>query len=210
MAPTPVLSPSCNMCGLSASPRRRRSSRAYGLLLLRRVWFPAIHWPLAATLAIAAVSAFLGHKSRAPGGVMLAPMAVLGTLHGENLLDIQLPPWLLAASFACIGWSVGFGFTRKILAHALRVLPQTVLAIFTLIAFCGGLAFALVKLLGVDPLTAYLATSPGGMDSVAIIAAASKVDLPFVMTLQTVRFTIVLAIGPYISRFFAGRDGAPT
>jgi uncharacterized membrane protein AbrB (regulator of aidB expression) len=34
-------------------------------------------------------------------------------------------------------------------------------------------------------LTAYLATSPGGMDSVAIIAAAAQhVDISFVMALQ--------------------------
>jgi len=174
------------------------------------IWFPSLHWSLAATLALAAISGFLGLRSRMPGGVMLAPMAVLGVMHGAGLFDIQLPPWLLAASFACIGWSVGFGFTRKILVHALRVLPQTLIAIFTLIAFCGGLAFALVELLGVDPLTAYLATSPGGMDSVAIIAAASNVDLPFVMTLQTVRFTIVLLVGPYISRFVARKMGEST
>ena len=30
---------------------------------------------------------------------------------------------------------------------------------------------------GIDPLTAYLATSPGGMDSIPIIAASSNVDL---------------------------------
>ena len=49
------------------------------------------------------------------------------------------------------------------------------------------------RTLGIDPLTAYLATSPGGMDSVAIIAAASdRVDISFVMALQTARFLIVL------------------
>lgn len=35
-----------------------------------------------------------------------------------------------------------------------------------------------------DPLTAYLATSPGGMDSVAIIAAAAQ-HVAFVMALQS-------------------------
>ena len=37
----------------------------------------------------------------------------------------------------------------------------------------GGLGFALHLAESVDPLTAYLATSPGGADSVAIIAASS-------------------------------------
>ena len=71
-------------------------------------------------------------------------------------------------------------------------------------AFCGGLAFLLSAEMGVDPLTAYLATSPGGMDSVAIIAAASdNVDLSFVMALQTARFLFVLVLGPPIARLIA-------
>ena len=79
----------------------------------------------------------------------------------------------------------------KLLAHAVRVLPQIVLAIVLLMLFCSGLAWVLVKTAGIDPLTAYLATSPGGMDSAAIIAASTKVDVPFVMALQTVRFMVV-------------------
>jgi uncharacterized membrane protein AbrB (regulator of aidB expression) len=50
-------------------------------------------------------------------------------------------------------------------------------------------------------MTAYLATSPGGMDSVAIIAAASNgVDLSFVMALQSCRLLFVLALGPFLAR----------
>ncbi len=70
--------------------------------------------------------------------------------------------------------------------------------------FCGLMAWLIVRMFHVDPLTAYLATSPGGMDSVAIIAAASdKVDLSFVMALQAARFLVVLLAGPSISRLVA-------
>jgi membrane AbrB-like protein len=120
-------------------------------------------------------------------------------------MQIDLPPWLLAASYAMLGWHIGLGFTQRILAHASRAFPQILLSIVVLVLFCCGLAFLLVRLLGVDPLTAYLATSPGGLDSVAIIAAASKVDLSFVMALQTARLLIVMAIGPRLARLVAGR-----
>ena len=63
----------------------------------------------------------------------------------------------------------------------------------------------LVHAAGIDPLTAYLATSPGGMDSVAIIAASSNVDMSFVMALQAVRLVIVLLVGPPLARFIAQR-----
>ncbi|HEY5832290.1 MAG TPA: AbrB family transcriptional regulator, partial [Hyphomicrobiaceae bacterium] len=84
-------------------------------------------------------------------------------------------------------------------------LPQVLLATFVIIGFCGLLAWILVHAAGIDPLTAYLATSPGGMDSVAIIAASSNVDLSFVMALQTVRLAIVLIVGPPLARFISQR-----
>jgi uncharacterized protein len=47
-----------------------------------------------------------------------------------------------------------------------------------------------------------LATSPGGLDSVAIIAASTpRVDLPFVLALQSVRLVFVIGFAPLITRF---------
>ena len=49
-----------------------------------------------------------------------------------------------------------------------------------LMGVCGLLAWCLMRLGHIDALTAYLATSPGGLDSVAIIAASTpRVDLPW-------------------------------
>jgi len=172
------------------------------------VWFPAVSWPdVAATLAIVGTGLAAGVWLRMPAGPLLIPMVAGALLEGSGLAHLALPPWLLALSYALLGWSVGLGFTRAILAHARRALPQVLLATFVLIAVCGVLAFVLVQAAGIDPLTAYLATSPGGMDTVAIIAASSAVDVPFVMALQTVRFVIVLFAGPPLARFVAQRVG---
>jgi membrane AbrB-like protein len=169
-------------------------------------WFPALHaLPFAETLAIALVGGVIGRVARVPAGVFLVPMVLGALLHSAGLVQLELPPWLLAASYACVGWSIGLGFTRDILAHALRALPQTLAAIIALMLFAAGLALILVRAFGVDPLTAYLATSPGGVDSVAIVAASSRVDLSFVMALQTVRFLFVLLAGPAVSRLVAAR-----
>jgi hypothetical protein len=172
------------------------------------VWFPSLApLPFIETLGLALLGGGLGYLARLPAGIMLVPMCVGAALHGAGLLTIVLPPWLLAASYALLGWSIGLGFTRQILAHAARALPQTIVSILIMMGFCGSLAFILVKALGIDPLTAYLATSPGGMDSIAIIGASSKVDLSFIMALQVARFVVVLAIGPALSRMVASWVG---
>lgn len=169
------------------------------------VWFPPIDWPpFVETLGIAIVGGILGRALRIPAGALLLPIAAGAALHISGLVRIELPPWLLAISYALLGWNIGLGFTSRILRHASRALPQIVLSIVALIAFCCGLALVLVKTSGVDPLTAYLATSPGGIDSIAIIAASSKVNISFVMALQTARFVVVMFVGPPLARLIAG------
>jgi hypothetical protein len=168
-------------------------------------YFPPVDLAnLAATAAVALVGGGLGLVSRIPAGVLLGPLALGGVLNVMDLVTIELPPVVLIASYALIGWNTGLRFTRDVLAAAARALPQSLAATALLMAFCGLLAWLLVALLHVDPLTAYLATSPGGVDAAAIIAASTKVDTPFVMALQTLRVIVVLLVGPHLARWVAG------
>jgi membrane AbrB-like protein len=141
---------------------------------------------------------------RIPAGPLLVPLVVGAVLNVRGWLAPELPPWLLAASYGLIGWAVGLKFTPDILRYAARAFPRIAAAILTLMGACGLMAAALIHLGGVDPLTAYLATSPGGADSVAIIAASSgKTDVAFVMALQMVRAITVIFLGPPLARFIA-------
>ncbi|MDX8498912.1 AbrB family transcriptional regulator [Mesorhizobium sp. VK4C] len=169
------------------------------------VWFPPIDLlAFTATIAIAIVGGLLGKLLRLPSPFFLGTFIFGAVIHLGFGVPMQLPPWLLAVSYAMVGWSIGLNFTRPILRHAARALPQIIASIVALIAFCGGLAFVISRVLGIDPLTAYLATSPGGMDSVAIIAAAAQnVDISFVMALQSARFLVVLLIGPSVAKLVA-------
>ena len=165
-------------------------------------WFAPVS-PLlfAETIAIALFGVWVGPVSRLPAGAMLLPLILGGVLQCSDLVRLELPQWLLALAYTVVGWTIGLRFTKEVVAQAFKSLPQTLLAIFALILFSGALSWVLTKVLGIDPLTAYLSTSPGGMDTIAIIAASSKVDMPFVMTLQTMRFLMVLFVGPAASKF---------
>ena len=91
--------------------------------------------------------------------------------------------------------------------HAMRALPQILARSLPLLVFCAGLGWLMSRMLGIDPMTAY-PTSSGAIETIAIIAAATdKVDLSFVMAMQTSRFMTVLLIGPPIARLFASQDG---
>ncbi len=129
------------------------------------LWFDTIDAPdFAKTLAVAAIGAVTGRLLRIPAGIFLVPFIAGTVLSTTGYLTIELPEWLLALSYAMLGWNIGLGFTRPILAHARRALLPIVVSILVLMAFSGFLAFLLTQFAGVDALTAYLATSPGGMD----------------------------------------------
>ncbi len=167
-------------------------------------WLPPVHWiSLAETLALAASGPVAVSLLRKPVLALLLPMFGGVFLSAQGWIAIETPPWLLAASYAVVGWRVGLRFTRPLLVHAAKVLPRMVACTFALIALCAGLAVILAIGAGVDPLTAYLATSPGGADSVAIIAASTNVDAPFVMAMQTLRFIGVMLIGPSLAGWVA-------
>lgn len=174
------------------------------------IWFPPLA-PLsfAATLALCAVGPILGDRLRIPSGAMLVPLVLGMALQDSGIVSLSLPPWFLVVSFAVVGASIGLRFTRGIVFHAARALPRVTAAIIVLIATCSGFGWMLTHFAGIDPLTAYLATSPGGADSMAIIAASSPVDVPFVMALQTARFIIILVVGPGLARLIARHGGVP-
>jgi membrane AbrB-like protein len=172
------------------------------------IWFPALDWSaFAETLAVAAVAGTLALYVRVPAGNLLLPLVAGAVLQNMGLVHITLPPWLLAVTYAFTGWSVGLSFTRDILLHAARALPKVAASTLVLICACGALAALLVAVAKVDPLTAYLATSPGGVDSVAIIAASSNINIPFVMAMQTMRLLVTILVGPALARFIAARAG---
>jgi hypothetical protein len=130
-------------------------------------------------------------------------MIIGAVLQGSGLLVITLPLWLLSLSYLTLGWYIGLGFTRTVLLYALRALPQLLLSTFLLIGLCAVSAWMLTLFLHTDALTAYLATSPGGLDSVTVIAVGSGADTPFVLAVQTLRLFIVLLTGPQIAKLIS-------
>lgn len=171
---------------------------------------PALFAPVDAaacgeTLAVLGVAAWLGLRLRVQAGALLLPALAAVALHLGGWLRIELPPLLLVATYGAVGWTIGLRFTPESLRYSLRALPAILASIGALIALCGGLSWVLAQVAHVDALTAYLAMSPGGMDTVAIIAASSPVDLAFVMCLQTVRLFLVIGAGPRLARWVAER-----
>ena len=155
---------------------------------------------LAATLAVAAAGGIAARLLRMPSGGFFIPLILAAVMQGTGVMTITLPPWLLIGAFSLIGLWVGLRFTRETVLYALRAMPAMLAGIVALILLCGLSAAMLVWLVGTDPLTAFLATTPGGLDAIAIIAVGSNADISFVLALQTVRLFVVIVTGPMLAK----------
>jgi membrane AbrB-like protein len=157
--------------------------------------------PFAATAAFGIGAAVLGRKSRIPGAQFLIPMLGGSALHVFGFLHIDVTWWLLDAAYITVGWTIGLAYTRDILLFVAKVLPTLLLSTLVLLGMCALSGVLLVVLLHVDPLTAYLATTPGGLDSVSIIALGSGSNVALVLAIQMLRLFAVVASGPPLAKF---------
>jgi hypothetical protein len=159
--------------------------------------------PIAETVVVAAAGAWAALRFKLPSGALLGPMVAGAVLHGTGLIRITVPPAVLDAAYVAIGLTIGLLYTRATVRYALRVLPPLLVSTLVLIALCCGSAAVLVATVRVDPLTAYLATTPGGLDSVTIIALGSGANVPLVLAVQALRVFVVILSGPAVAKLIA-------
>jgi membrane AbrB-like protein len=158
------------------------------------------------TLALAAAAVAISLYLRKAALALFIPAFAGAALQGAGLIDISAPPLLAAVAFGTVGIYVGSSFNREMLIHSLSALPKMLLAVVAMIALCGLLSVVFCRLLpGTDPLTAYLALSPGGIDAAVIIAANTPVSLPVILAAQFVRLLIVMAGAPALAKWLTHR-----
>ncbi|WP_261817805.1 AbrB family transcriptional regulator [Vibrio gallicus] len=159
------------------------------------------------TLFVIGIATFIGVKSRLPAGCFLVSIFVSALCVNTGSLVLQIPTWLLDICYLVLGVSIGMRFDKVIVKQALFALPKILLSISALIVLCGAVAAILVFWFHVTPLTAYLATTPGGLNVVTAIALASRgeVNLGFVMSMQIVRLLLVVILAPQMASFASDR-----
>lgn len=168
---------------------------------------PTPEWiAFACSLVLCAIATWASIVLRKPMAALLFPMIAGFVLNLSGVVEPYIPSWLLTISNALVGWGIGLRFTRAILTHAFGALPKILAAFVFLIAASGAVGLAFGWIAGIDPLTAYLAASPGGMDAMAIIAASAGGDMPFIMAVQTTRFVLVMLTGPALATLLAKKN----
>lgn len=163
-------------------------------------------WHLAVIPVYGLVGLVLAQALRLPAGMFMGPflVATLGTLLG---IRIAFPGWLFAAALTVVGAMIGTQFDWALIRNLGRVLViQTLLVILLMLCAAGlGYLFSLVS--GVPLVTAFLGSTPGGMDAMIAVSIELGADPPFVMAMQMIRFFLLLFTGPWVAQWLVQRFG---
>lgn len=142
-------------------------------------------------------------RLRLPAGAMLGPLILGVALENLGILRLAWPPGVSQVAFAVIGIYAGLLFDHASVRQAGRFLPFMLASTLSLIVASAGLGWVLAALTGTDPLTAYLATTPGGIDAVAIMAVGTGTDASLVLAVGMLRLFAVVLAGVLLGRLWS-------
>ena len=154
-------------------------------------------WLLVPALIVAGV--FAGKLLKFPNPSVFGPMAL--TVLVGALVDVTIvPPRLLSiVGFLAIGWMCGGGLNVPALRRFSRLLPATLAYIAGLMLACAGMGWLMAKWLGLSFYEGYLATSPGALETVLVLATS-----PAVVALQVIRLIMVILFAGWLPKILSG------
>jgi hypothetical protein len=164
---------------------------------------PLLAWGLTALVAV--VGGWLGARLKLPAGVFLGPVLLGVPLTALGVPVGAWPPGVLAVALWALGARVGSHFDAAAVHELRRVALGALGAAVAIVGGCVLLAWGWSVVGGVDLLTAYFATSPGGADSVLAIALGTRASLSLVLAVQVGRLLLVfLVVPPLLRRLASG------
>jgi membrane AbrB-like protein len=104
------------------------------------------------------------------------------------------------AAYLIMGLQIGGRFHSSTFTAIKNILLPVCGTTLLLLSGSFALAWILTREMGLDAVSAYLAATPGGLDSVAAVAAELQGDTAIILTVHLVRLLCVLIAGPWLVR----------
>lgn len=157
------------------------------------------------TVLVGTVGGLLAEYLQVPSGALIGSMLAVFILKILGGPVQELPPAittkLQVLLMIPVGILIGASLERSFLANLRALWLPAVLFIGTMLATSLLVAFLMHWIAKIDLITAYLGTSPGGLNQIILIALSMRADTGVVIVLQTTRLIAVLLSVPWIVRW---------
>lgn len=160
---------------------------------------------LAVSLVLVALGSAVACRWPVANIAFILPVAIGGALQTTGLVEIHLPFAIIAAGYVLVGWQIGLGFNREAVRDSIALLPLVGATTLSLIGANALLALCAAWLFSADRYSAFLAASPGGIDSMLILASVGRADMGLVLIAQLIRFFLAVGAGTVIDMALVAR-----
>jgi membrane AbrB-like protein len=153
--------------------------------------------PLLLLIVLTSLGGIAMLKIDVPNAWVIGPLFVAIALTASGVHLSRLPEWMIAGGQLFIGISLGTRFTPGFVHTAPRFLAACAACSVVMMLLGAGFGLTLAALGGINPGTAILATSPGGIAEMSLTARVLHLGVPIVTAFHVSRMvTVVLLIGP--------------
>ena len=148
------------------------------------------------TIAIGILGGYLADKKKIPAAFMI------GALFAVAIFNIVTDRAFLPTSFKFItqvatGTFIGSKFRTEDVKMLRKVIIPGMVMVVLMIAFSFILSFIMSHFLGIDYMTSFFATAPGGIMDISLIAYDFKANTSQVALLQLIRLISVISFVPF-------------
>jgi len=159
----------------------------------------------AIALAVGTAGGALFFWMSMPLAWMLGSM-VFVTISSLSGLDPFMSKKFRAVMVTILGVFLGSAFSPEVIERAGQwALALGILAVFIVIGSAAGYVF-LRRVGGLDPVTAYFASAPGGLSEMAIASEEGGGDVRQVSLIHTIRVMTIIMVIPFWFRLVVGAD----
>lgn len=154
---------------------------------------------LIVTLIIAILGGYLADKKKVPAAYMLGALflvAIFNVLFNRAFL----PNYFKFVTQIATGTFIGSKFRSEDIKMLKKVVIPGMTMVVLMIAFSFILSYLMSTFLGIDNLTSFFATAPGGIMDISLIAYDFKANTSQVALLQLIRLISVISFVPFFTK----------
>ena len=151
------------------------------------------------TLIIAILGGYLASKNKVPAAYMLGALFLVALF---NICSNKafLPNYFKFITQIATGTFIGSKFRSEDIKMLKKVIIPGMTMVLLMITFSFILSYLMSTFLGIDNLTSFFATAPGGIMDISLIAYDFKANTSQVALLQLIRLISVISFVPFFTK----------
>ncbi|WP_062203437.1 AbrB family transcriptional regulator [Aureimonas sp. AU12] len=157
-------------------------------------------WQYAALVGLCLVFAFVGVRSRVPGGLILGALLGSALMHGTAIAPVAVPQGIAIPALVVLGCTIGGRLRREDRRAMFELLPASLGAFAIGIVVSGLAGLAALALLGIGFGKIALAYAPGALEALTVLAFQFDLDPAYVAAHHVVRFVCLALLVPVLAR----------